>query len=314
MKAYTQNEYGGPEVLQWSEVERPALQQGQILVKIKANSVNPADWHMIRGIPRVSRLAFGLFKPRVKVPGIDFAGVVEEVGDGVTRFKAGDKVFGETIRGGAFAEYVSVDEHRCARMPEGAEFSEMACVPIAGQTAWQAVMIHGQLKAGESVLVHGASGGVGHFAVQIARACGASVTGVCSARNSDYVRSLGADQVIEYDRQDIQQLEGNYDLVVDTHGNLGLGDYRRLGRRGVMVGFTTMGHLISVLFKKSLSKYPLAQFTAKVNPEDLESLAALIQQGKIKVHIDRNYPCAELPEAIRYIEAMRTRGKVAVSW
>ena len=314
MKAYTKTKYGGPEVLHLEKVEKPSLKDDQVMIKVLANSANPADWHIIRGKPFFARFTFGLFKPKDKIPGADFAGIVAETGKGVTRFKVGDKVFGESLSGGVFAEYACVNETICAKMPEGTTFSEMACVPIAGLTALQALITHGQLKRGETVLINGASGGVGHFAVQIAKAYGAKVTAVCSAKNEEFVRSLGADKVIPYDKENIHQHTGTYDLVVDTNGNLSFADYKRMGRRGVMVGFTTMGHMMSVLLKKMFSKFPLSQFTAEANAKDLNTLAALVQSGELKARIEKTFSYQELPQAISYIEAMRTRGKVAMVW
>lgn len=314
MKAFIKTKYGGPEVLQLEEVELPTLKDGHILVKVIANSANPADWHIIRGKPFFARFTFGLFKPKDKIPGADFAGIVEKAGNNVTNFKVGDKVFGESLKGGVFAEYACVADNICAIMPEGTSFSEMACVPIAGLTALQALITHGQLKKGETVLINGASGGVGHFAVQIAKTYGAEVTAVCSSKNVDFVKSLGADNVFAYDKENIHQHEGKYNLVIDTNGNLSFQDYKRMGQRGVMIGFTTIGHMMSVLLKNAFSKFPLAQFTAKANTKDLETLASLIQNRKIKVHIEKTYSYKKLPEAISYIEAMRTKGKVAMIW
>ena len=314
MKAFTKSIYGGPEILQLEEVEKPALKEDHLLVKVKANSANPADWHILRGKPFFARFSFGLFRPKYKILGADFAGIVEAVGKDVKHFKIGDRVFGETLEGGAFAEYTTAPANVCALMPAGTDFPEMASVPIAGLTALQALLTHGQLKAGESVLINGASGGVGHFAVQIAKATGAQVTGVCSSRNIDFVKTLGADQVIAYDKEDIHQHQGKYDLIVDTHGNLAHTDYVRMGQRGVMVGFTTMSHMISLLLKQAFSKFKLVQFTAQANTADLEKLASLIQEKKIKAHIERTYPYQKIPEAIGYIEAMRTKGKVAMVW
>lgn len=314
MKAYTKTKYGGPEVLQLKEVELPVLKENQVLVKIMANSANPADWHILRGKPYFARLSFGLFKPKYLILGADFAGIVEKTGKNVTRFKVGDQVFGESLSGGAFAEYTCVNETICAKMPEGSTFPEMACVPIAGLTAFQALITHGQLRKGETVLINGGSGGVGHFAVQIAKAYGAHVTAVCSERNADFVKSLGADKIIAYNRENIHQHSGKYDLVIDTNGNLTFNDYKRMGRRGVMVGFTTMGHMVSVLLRKALSKFPLIQFTAEANSKDLEILAALVRDQKISARIEKVFPHRELPQAIGYIESMRTQGKVAMVW
>jgi len=255
-----------------------------------------------------------LFKPKYKILGADFAGIVEEVGKEVKDFKIGDRVFGETLKVGAFAEYTCALATACAIMPKGTDFPEMACVPIAGLTALQALITHGQLKEGESVFINGSSGGVGHFAVQIAKAYGAKVIAVCSSISIDFVKALGADQVIAYDKENIHQHDGKYNLIVDTHGNLAHKDYKRLGQRGVTVGFTTMKHMILLLFKTALSKFNLIQFTAKANTEDLEILASLIQNGKIKVHIEKTYLYKKIPEAISYIEDMRTKGKVAMVW
>jgi NADPH:quinone reductase-like Zn-dependent oxidoreductase len=314
MKAITKTTYGGPEVLQLEEIEKPALRDGHLLVKVLANSANPADWHILRGEPFFARFSFGLFKPKDKVLGADFAGVVEGVGKSVSHFEVGDRVFGESLQGGAFAEYISVAAHVCGIMPYEAGFAEMACVPIAGLTALQALTTHGKLQKGESILVNGATGGVGHFTVQIAKAYGARVTAVCSARNRDFAIALGADQVIAYDEEDIHSHPGNYDLVIDAHGNLTHDDFTRMGRRGVVVGFTTLGAMAILMLKRSFSKFPLAQFTAEANTRDLETLASLIREQKIKTHIDKTYPYQEIPAAIGYIEAMHTRGKVAMVW
>ncbi len=314
MKAFTKNKYGGPEILRLEEVELPELKEGHLIVKIFANSANPADWHILRGKPFLARFATGLFKPKEKILGTDFAGIVEQVGKNTSRFKVGDKVFGESTTSGVFAEYACVAENICAKIPDGMKFSEMACLPIAGLTALQALITHGQIQKGETVLINGASGGVGHFAIQIAKAYGANVTAVCSTKNADFVKSLGADNVIAYDKENIHQHTGEYNLVVDTNGNLNFQDYKRMGQRGVMVGFTTMGQMASVLLKKTFSKFPIVQFTAEATPKDLETLSSLLKEGKIKVHIDRIFSYEQIPDAISYIEAMRTRGKVAMIW
>jgi NADPH:quinone reductase-like Zn-dependent oxidoreductase len=314
MKAITKSSYGGPEILELEEVEKPSLKQDHLLVKVLANSANPADWHILRGKPFFARFTFGLLKPKDKILGADFAGIVEQVGNHVAHFKVGDRVFGESLKGGAFAQYICVPATVCARMPQGVAFPIMASVPIAGLTALQALTTHGRLKGGESVLINGASGGVGHFALQLAKAYGAQVTAVCSNRNRAFVKTLGADEVVAYDKENIHQHRGKYDLLIDTHGNLSLKDYKRMGKRGVVVGFTTMGHMISLLAQKALSKFPLVQFTAQANTKDLEILADLIQSGTIKVHIEKTYSYREIPEAISYIEAMHTKGKVAMVW
>jgi NADPH:quinone reductase-like Zn-dependent oxidoreductase len=314
MKAFTKSKYGGPEILQLEELDKPVPGANEILIKVVANSANPADWHILRGKPFFARFTSGLLKPKERIPGADFAGIVMEIGRSVTRFKPGDRVFGETLNGGAFAEYTAAPESVCALMPANVGFTEIACVPVAGLTALQALTTHGKLEAGQCVLINGSSGGVGHFAVQIAKAIGAKVVAVCSARNAEFVRTLGADQVISYDRENIYRHKGKYDLVIDTNGNLRHRDYKRMGRRGVSTGFTTMGHMISLSIAKGLSKYPLVQFTAAANQNDLEVLAGYIGNGQIKPHIEKIFPYEEIPNAIAHIESMRTRGKVAVVW
>ncbi|WP_396634507.1 NAD(P)-dependent alcohol dehydrogenase [Maribacter sp. R86514] len=314
MKAFTKRIYGGPEVLQLEEVARPVVKDNHILVKVMANSANPADWHILRGKPFFARFSFGLFKPKEPILGADFAGIVEDVGTIVKAFNIGDKVFGESIEGGAFAEYLSVKSSVCAKIPEHIDFPIMAGMPIAAQTAYQALITHGKLQNGESVLINGASGGVGHFAVQIAKIYGAKVTAICSNKNVDFVKSIGADNVIAYDNVNIHEHNGNYDLIIDTHGNLKHADYKRMGKRGVIVGFTTMSHMVSVLFKNAFSKFPLTQFTAEANTQDLEILAPLVKDHKMKVHIEKIYPYTQIPDAITHLEKMRTRGKVVMVW
>lgn len=314
MKAFIKSKYGGPEVLQLMEVDLPMVKENHLLVKVVANSANPADWHLLRGKPFFARFAAGLFKPKEKIPGADFAGIVVETGSKVTNFKVGDKVFGETLLGGAFAEYVSVPASVCGKVPSNISLVQMASLPVAGLAALQALVTHGKITAGETVLINGSSGGVGHFAVQIAKAYGGYVTAVCSGRNADFVRSLGADKVIAYDRENIHQHNGNYDLIIDANGNLTYADYKRMGKRGVMVGFTTIGHMMSTLIKKLFGRFPIIQFTAEANAKDLQTLSTLVAEGKIRPVIDKLFPYNEIPEAISYIEAMRTRGKVVMQW
>jgi NADPH:quinone reductase-like Zn-dependent oxidoreductase len=314
MKAFVKTKYGGPEVLKLEDVEMPTKKEDHILVKVFANAASPADWHLLRGEPFFARFTSGLFKPKEKVAGADFAGRVVAKGNSVTGFEVGDPVFGAKLMGTAFAEFVSVPASACASFPKHISFAEMASVPIAGLTALQGLITHGKLKAGESVLINGASGGVGHFAVQIAKAYGATVTAVCSSRNADFVQSLGADNVIAYDQENIHQHNGKYDLVIDANGNLTHDDYKRMGRRAVMIGFTTLGHMFSTLFRKAFSKFPLIQFTVEVKKSDLQTLAEMIEQGKLKPHLEKEFSYQEIPEAIGYIEAMRTRGKVVMNW
>jgi len=314
MQAITRTQYGGPEVLKLSDVDKPSVKPDHLLIKVKANSANPADWHILRGKPAFARVSFGLFKPKNNILGADFAGIVEAVGENVSNFKIGDRVFGEQLKGGAFAEYACIPAKVIGHMPDNIGFQDMAAAPIAGITALQALLTHGQIKTGESVLINGSSGGVGHFAVQVAKAQGAKVTAVCSAKNRDFVLGLGADHVLAYDETDIHKHDGQYDLVLDTNGNLFLSDYKRMGKRGVVVGFTTMGHMMTLMLKSMFSKFPLTQFTAKANTEDLDTLAKFIENKLVNVHIEKTYKYQDIPGAIAYIETMRTRGKVVMIW
>lgn len=314
MKAFIKEIYGGPEILKLEEIDKPTVKKNHLLIRVMANSANAADWHILRGKPILARFSFGLFRPKIKTFGADFAGVVEEVGEGVTDFKVGDRVFGETLETGAFAEYTCIDAKYCAQIPDELDYSTMASLPIAAITAFQAVVSQGRIQKGENVLVNGSSGGVGHFTIQIAKAFGAKVTGVCSSRNRELVLSLGADRVIPYDTENIHELEEQFDVVIDTHGNLNFKDFKRLGNRGVLIGFTTMGRMISVVLKSALTKYPLAQFTAEANRVDLDIIANLVKEQKIKPHISKVYSYRDIPEAIRYIEDMHTSGKVVMEW
>lgn len=313
MKAFTKKIYGGPEVLKLEEVAKPDILENEILVKVVANSANPADWHILRGSPILARFALGLFKPKYPILGADFSGIIEQVGESVTAFSVGDKVIGESLKGGAFAEFINVDSNYCAKVPEDLDLNELACLPLAGITAFQAVIKYGKLKANESVLINGASGGVGHFAIQLAKSKGANVTGVCSSRNKDFVLSLGADEVICYDKQDIHSLKTKFDLVIDINGNLLFSDYKRMGDRGVMIGFVSMKNMIGTLIRSKFSKFPLEQFTAEPTTADLEELVQVMSLGSLKVHVDKRYNFSQIPEAIAYIEKMRTRGKVCIS-
>lgn len=314
MKSFIRTIYGGPEVLSLQEVNKPELKDDHLLVKVIANSANPADWHILRGKPFFARLTFGFPKPKNKSVGADFAGIVEQTGSNTKGFSVGDRVFGSNLDAGVFAEYASVPAKGCALMPAGSDFKEMAGLPIAGLTAFQALIAHGKLKEGESVLINGSTGGVGHLSVQIAKVYGARVTAVCSFKNQDFAKSLGADMVIAYDQEDIHKHNSKYDLVLDTHGNLTYSDFKRMGQRGVLTGFTTMGNMIAVNAAKAFGKYDLKQFTAETHPKDLEILASLLSEGKVKVHIDKIYPYDKIPEALGFIEAMHTRGKVVMVW
>lgn len=321
MRAVVARCYGSADVLKVEEVARPTVADDAILVRVRAAAVNPLDWHFMRGEPYLVRLEAGIGAPKDIRVGEDFAGTVEAVGRNVRRFQVGDAVFGS--RSGAFAEYLSVPEDRAvAKKPARVSFAEAAAVPIAAVSALQALREHGELKAGEKVLINGASGGVGTFAVQLAKAGGAEVTGVCSTRNVERVRALGADHVVDYTREDFTAGATRYDLIVDTVGNHGLFELRRvLGPRGavVIVGGPSdnrwVGPLTGVARGWLLSLFVKQKFgmmLAHMDRADLELLGDLLQQGRLQPVIDRHYPLADAAAAMRYVEAGHAQGKVII--
>jgi NADPH:quinone reductase-like Zn-dependent oxidoreductase len=314
--------YGSPDVVRYADVPKPALQADEVLIRVHAASVNPLDWHYLEGTPYLVRLDAGFGKPENPRLGVDFAGTVEAAGRSVTRFKAGDEVFGGKF--GALADYVAVREDRAiALKPANVSFEQAAAVPIAAVTALQALRDKGQIRPGQRVLINGASGGVGTFAVQIAKTYGAEVTGVCSTRNVDLVRSLGADHVIDYTREDFTQGDQHYDLILDNVGTHSLLEYRRvLNPRGsyVMIGSTTPGNWFGFFAGPVegllLSPFVSQKFTmilAELNKEDLATLSTLMQSGKVTPVIDRTYKLTEAAEALRYLERGHARGKVVVA-
>lgn len=321
MKAIRYHCYGSPDVLRLENVEKPEISDKQILVKVHAAAVNPLDWHYMRGEPYLMRLIAGFGAPRDPRLGVDFAGTVEAVGARVTRFKPGDEVFGAA--GGAFAEFVKISEDRgVAHKPANISFEQAAAVPVAGVTALQGLRDHGGLQPGQSVLINGASGGVGPFAVQIAKALGAEVTGVCSTRNVDMVRSIGADHVIDYKQENFTELGRRYDVILDNVGNHSLGDLRGvLEPEGtlVMVGASDMGNFIGPLWRPLVSRLTdvfvsqsLKGFIAKNRKDDTIALAELMEAGKLRPVIDRIYPLSEVPDAIRYSETGHARAKIVI--
>ena len=324
MKAITYQSYGSPDVLKCEEIEKPTAGDNQVLIKVRAASVNPLDWHYIRGTPYVMRMQSGLRGPKVARLGVDFAGTVEAVGRDVKRFQSGDEVFGG--RTGAFAEYVCVREDRgVALKPANLTFEQAASVPVAAITALQGLRDKGQIQPGQKVLINGAAGGVGTFAVQIARSFGAEVTGVCSTRNVDMVRSIGADRVIDYTQQDFTRTEQRYDVLLDNVGNRSLSECRRvLNPRGkyVLIGGggpddgRWIGPLTRVLKTLVLSRFvtqDMVFFVAKLSREDLTLLGDLMQAGKVTPVIDRRYRLSGVPAAIRYLEEGHARGKVVIT-
>lgn len=321
MRAVAHDEYGSPDVLGIRDIPRPVPGHGEVLVRVRAASVQPLDWHLLRGKPYLVRLQYGLRRPKRNIPGADLAGTVEAIGEGVTLWRVGDEVFGE--KGGACAEFVAVAETLLTAKPAGLSFEEAAAVPVAGFTALQGLRDKGRIRSGQSVLINGASGGVGTFAVQIAKSYGAVVSGVCSGRNVDLVRSLGADHVIDYTREDYTRTGERYDLILDTVGSKSLTANRRaLKATGtyVSVGSTQMGdwigpltHVFQVMLASVFGSQHMKSFLARADREDLEYLGTLMEEGKVRSVIDRSYPLAEVPEAIRYVEEGHARGKVVIS-
>ena len=318
MKAILYTKYGSPDVLQFKEVEKPAPKDGQILVKIYAASANPLDWHLMRASPFLARLGGGLRKPKDPRLGVDFAGRVESVGNNVIQFQPGDEVFG--VATGAFAEYACADENEVAMKPANLSFEQAAAIPVAATTALQGLRDTGHIHSGQKVLVNGASGGVGSFAVQIAKSCGAEVTGVCSTRNLEMVRSIGADHAIDYTQEDFTRNGQYYDLIYDAVGNRSVSAYRRaLNPMGtcVIAGFSNLPRLfqhmiVGPLRSKIGDKRVGLMGMAKINQKDLLYLKELVEAGKIVPVIDRRYPLGEVPEAIRYLETKHARGKVVI--
>jgi NADPH:quinone reductase-like Zn-dependent oxidoreductase len=323
MKAIVYCDYGIGN-LKLEDVEKPNPTNDQLLVRVRAASVNPYDWHFIEGAPYIMRpMAVGFRKPKDIRLGVDFAGVVEAVGKNVTQFKPGDEVFGG--RGGAFAEYICVRASRVALKPANLTFEEAASINIAGMTALQGLRDKGKVQAGQKVLINGASGGVGTFAVQIAKSLGAEVTGVCSTRNLELVRSLGADHVIDYTKEDFAKTDQRYDVMLDNVPNHSLSECRKiLNPKGiyVMIGgggpndnrwVGPFGRVIHALLIKPFIDQKMGMMMAETNQKDLTFLADLMHSGKVKAVIDRTYKLNQVPEAIRYLEEGHARGKVIIA-
>lgn len=320
MRAIVYRRHGPPDVLSCEEIEKPTPQDGEVLVRVRAASVNPLDWHLIRGEPYLVRFMMGLRKSKLKRPGVDVSGQVEAVGRNVTQFKRGDEVFGACR--GAFAEFACAPESALAAKPANATFEEAASVPVAGFTALQALRDKGQARPGQKVLVNGASGGVGTFAVQIAKSLGADVTGVCSTRNVEMVRSIGADRVIDYTKEDFTRSGSRYDLVLDIYANHSLSECRRvLGPTGryVIVGgpwtgfLTLLAHLIAAGLSSRFSKRKVLTLLARNRKDDLVVLRELIEAGKVKPVIGRTYELGDVPQAVRYMEDGHPGGKVVIT-
>jgi NADPH:quinone reductase-like Zn-dependent oxidoreductase len=314
MKAFIYERYGPPQTLRMAEVDRPVPDADHVLVKVLAASVNAADWHCLRGKPLFSRATLGLLRPKRKILGVDIAGQVEAVGDGVTRYKPGDEVYANLLDHGygGFAEYASVPMDVVSSKPANLSFEEAAAVPMAAVTALQGLRHHGELQPTQQVLINGGSGGVGSFAVQLAKAYGPEVTAVTSTGNLDLVRSLGADRVVDYTTTDFTRDGERYDLILDTVGNRSLADLKRAlvaGGKAAVTGFTSVRRLLAVSLRGGKD---VAQVQAHVTTKDLELLSALVEAGKVRPQIDRRYRFADLPAAISYVEQGRARAKVVV--
>jgi NADPH:quinone reductase-like Zn-dependent oxidoreductase len=314
MKAFIYEKYGPPETLRMAEVDKPAPDTDEVLVRVVAASVNAADWHVLRGKPLFSRATLGLLRPKHQILGVDIAGEVEAVGAGVTRFKPGDQVYANLLDHGygGFAEYVSVPVDVMALKPANLSFEEAAAVPMAAVTALQGLGHHGPLQPTQKVLINGASGGVGSFAVQLAKASGAEVTAVTSTRNLELVASLGADHVLDYTTTDVVGDGRRYDRILDTVGNQSVPDLRRAlaaGGKAAVTGFTSVRRLLGVSLRGGKD---IAMVQAHVTAKDLELLSELIEAGKVRPQIDRRYQFADLPAAIAYLEQGRAKAKVVV--
>ena len=320
MQAIVMHRYGSPDDLELKHIPRPVVGDDSVLVRVRAASVNPLDWHTMRGQPYVIRMTEGLRKPRTKVLGVDVAGHVEAVGKNVTQFQSGDEVFGH--HGGAFAEYVSGREHNFVLKPAHLPFEQAAAIPVAGFSALQALRDKGQLQPGQRVLINGAAGGVGTFAVQIAKAFGADVTGVCSTWNVDLVRSIGADQVVDYTREDFTKRRQRYDLILDVAGTRSLLAYRRvLASHGILVlvggakarWLAPLPRWLTAVVLSRFVSQRMLPFLAQHSKQDLVVLKELVEAGKVTPVIDRTYPLSKTPDAIRYLEQGHARGKVVIT-
>ena len=313
MKAIVYERYGSPDVLELQEVDKPTVTDGELLIRVHAASVNPADWHFLRGTPFVARIMAGLVRPRRRILGIDVAGRVEAVGGRVTQFQSGDEVFGSSPNLGTFSEYLSVPEDGVVLKPANLTYEEAATVPLAALTALQGLRDKGRIKPGHAVLINGAAGGVGTFAVQIAKCLGAEVTGVCSTRNLDMVRSLGADRVIDYSEEDFTQTGGRYDLILDNVGNRPLSDFKpALSPNGIHVAVNAELSVRTLWILMTARKQMMTMLT-KPNQLDLGLMKELIESKQVTPVIDRRYPLSEVAEAIRYLEEGHARGKVVIT-
>lgn len=314
MKAIVQNDYGSSDVLKLAEVAQPAVKDNQVLVRVKAVSINAGDVFTLRGNPWLTRLMVGFPKPKNHILGWDMAGVIEAVGSNVTQFRPGDEVYAACS--GALAEYVSVAEDKLAFKPANLTFEQAAAIPTAAITALKGLRDVGKVQAGQKVLINGASGGVGTFAVQIAKALGAEVTGVCSTRNVDLVRSLGADNVVDYTREDFTRNGRRYDLILDNVASHSFSDLMRvLTPQGLIVpnsGLSGMGYVFKAFLFSPFLRQLESMYLTVPNGKDLRELNEWIETGQVKPIIERTYPLCETPEAFRYLDKEHARSKVVI--
>jgi NADPH:quinone reductase-like Zn-dependent oxidoreductase len=320
IKAIVQHRYGSPDVLELKNVDKPVPREEEVLVRVRAAAVNIGNWHLLRGIPYAMRPVVGLFKPRHEIPGLDLAGQVEAVGESVKQFQPGDEVFGWCD--GAFAEYACAEEDNLLAKPANLTLERSAAVGDSAFTALNAVRDQGKVQSGQRVVINGASGGVGTFAVQIAKSFGTDVTGVCSTRNVDMVRSIGADQVIDYTKEDFTQDRHRYDVVLDLVGNRSLSDCRRsLTPQGtyVLVGVSDIGRWlglarqIKVLLSSPFVRQQMRIFITRHTREDLVVLKELVEAGEVRPVIDRRFQLSEIPEALRYQGEGHSQGKIVIA-
>jgi NADPH:quinone reductase-like Zn-dependent oxidoreductase len=315
MKAIVQNAYGSPDVLELKEVEKPTIKENEVLVRIRAASLNAGDIFSMRGSPFLARFSVGFPKPKDYILGWDMAGRVEAIGEQVTRFQPGEDVYAACSH--TLSEYVNVSEENLALKPENLSFEQASSVPTAALTALQGLRDAGNLKSGNMVLINGASGGVGTFAVQIAKALGAEVTGICSTRNLEMVKSLGADYVVDYTKEDFTRTGRKFDLILDNVASRPLADLRRvLGPQGVIIpnsGHGGMSYVIKSLIMSLFMRQHGSMFMAKIGHKDLDYLTELIESGKITPVIDKTFPLSEAPRAFIYLEEEHARGKVVIT-
>jgi NADPH:quinone reductase-like Zn-dependent oxidoreductase len=320
IKAIVQDRYGSPDVLRLKDIHKPVPEDNEVVVRVRAAAVNIGNWHVLRGIPYAMRPAVGLFKPKHEIPGLDLAGQVEAVGGSVKQFQPGDEVFGWC--NGAFAEYACAEENNLLAKPSNLTLEQAAAVGDSAFTALNAVRDQGKVQPGQRVVINGASGGVGTFAVQIAKSFGADVTGVCSTKNVEMVRSIGATRVIDYTKEDFAQADQRYDVMLDLVGNRSLSDcMRTLSRQGtyVLVGVSDMDRWFGLARQiKALSLSPFVRqrvrvFIVRHNRADLAVLKELVEAGKVTPVIDRRYPLRDVPEALRYQGEGHSRGKIVIT-